>query len=137
MRLGASTCAVVVATLLALGVALAQDESAQKVVGTWKGKVELLDEPERTLVIKSVTQQAGVWIAKVEYGPTGQKLDAFEGRVEKHRGATTLTFSISTSRKVELSLVSQTELRGQLKVSDGAGSWVGRKMRLLKTGDKS
>ena len=125
-----------VAAVLALGGAHAQDESVQKVVGTWKGKVELLDEPERTLVVKSVTRAGGIWVASIEYGPTGQKLGAFEGRVEKQRGATTLTFSISTTRKVELSLVSDAELRGLLKVSDGEGSWVGRKMMLRKTSDK-
>jgi hypothetical protein len=136
MRLGACAGAIVVAILLALPVAHAQNESVQKVLGTWKGRIELLDEPERTLVIKSVTRAGDIWIASVEYGLTGQKLDAFEGRVQNQRGATTLTFPISTTRKVELSLVSDTELRGLLKVSDGQGSWVGRKMALTKTGDK-
>ncbi len=135
MRVGPYTGAIAVVTLLVLGVAYAQDEAVQKVVGTWKGKVELLDETERTLVIKSVTRAGGIWIASVEYGPTGQKLGAFEGRVEKQRGATTLSFPISTTRKVELSLVSDTELRGLLKVS-AEGSWVGRKMLLQKTSDK-
>ena len=134
MRLGAYTGALAVA-LLALGVAHAQDESVQKIVGTWNGKIERLDEPERTLVVKSVTRAGSIWIASVEYGPTGQKLDAFEGRVEQQRGAPTLTFAISTTRKIELSLVSQTELRGQLKIS-AEGSWVGRKMLLTKAGDK-
>jgi hypothetical protein len=136
MRFGACAAAIAVAIVSVLGTAHAQDDSVQKVLGTWKGKVELLDEPERTLVIKSVTRADDIWIASVEYGPTGQKLGAFEGRFEKHRSATTLTFYISTTRKVELSIVSDTELRGALKVSDGAGSWVGRKMVLQKTGDK-
>ena len=136
MRCVALACAIALAILAAVGVAHAQDASFQKVVGTWRGRIEMVDEPERTLVIKSVAREGGIWIAHVEYGPTGQKLGAFEGRVEKQRGATTLTFSISTTRKLELSLVSDTELRGQLKVSDGAGSWVGRKMSLQKTGDK-
>ena len=135
MRRGAYASALAVA-LLALGVAHAQDESVQKMVGTWKGKIELLDEPERTLIVKSVTRAGGIWIATVEYGPTGQKLDAFEGRVEQARGAPTLTFYISTTRKVELALVSQTELRGQLKIN-AEGSWVGRKMLLTKSGAKS
>jgi len=135
VRLGAYASALAVA-LLALGVAHAQDESVQKIVGTWKGKIELLDEPERTLIVKSVTRAGGIWVASVEYGPTGRKLDAFEGRVEQARGAPTLTFYISTTRKVELALVSQTELRGQLKIN-AEGSWVGRKMLLTKSGAKS
>ena len=135
MRFGAYTCAIAVATLLALGVAHGQDEAVQKMVGTWKGRVELLDEPERTLVIKSVTRAGDIWIASIEYGPPGKKLSASEARVEKRRDATTLTFWISTTRKVDLSLVSETELRGLLKVS-AEGSWVGRKMVLQKTSDK-
>ena len=72
MRFGAYTCVIAVATLLALSVAHAQDEAVQKMVGTWKGKVELLDEPERTLVIKSVTRAGDIWIASIEYGPPGR-----------------------------------------------------------------
>jgi hypothetical protein len=124
------------ATLLTLGVAHAQDEALQKMIGIWKGTIERFDESERMLVIKSVTRAADIWIASVEYGPTGQKLDAFSARVEKRRGATNLSFQTSTTRKVELSLVSDTELRGSLKVSDREGSWVVRKMVLRKTGDK-
>src|SRR5262249_334191 len=135
MRLGAHAAAVAVATFLALGVAHAQSDSVQKVLGTWKAKIEMLHDADRTLVIKTVTRAGDVWIASVEYGPTGQKLGAFEGRVQQQRGATTLTFPISTTRKVELSLVSDTELRGQLKIS-AEGSWVGRKMALTKTSDK-
>ena len=135
MRLRAYAGALAVATLLGLGVAHAQDESVQKVVGTWKGKIELLDEPERTLVVKSVTRAGSIWIANVEFGPTGQKLDAFEGRIEQLHGAPNLTFYLSTTRKVELALVSQNELRGLLKIN-AEGSWAGRKMRLTKTGDK-
>ena len=134
MRRGAYAGALAVA-LLTLGVANAQDEAVQKMVGTWKGKIERLDEPERTLTVKSVTRAGDIWIASVEYGPTGQKLDAFEGRVEQARGAPTLTFYVSTTRKVELALVSQTELRGQLKIN-AEGSWVGRKMLLTKAGDR-
>ena len=136
MRLGAYAGAMAVAAVLALGGAHAQNESVQKVVGTWKGKVELLDEPERTLVVTSVTRAGSIWVASIEYGPTGQKLDAFEGRVEQLHGAPNLTFYLSTTRKVELALVSQTELRGQLKIN-AEGSWVGRKMLLTKSGATS
>lgn len=135
MRLGAYARAIAVTALLALGVAHAQDESIQKMVGTWQGKVDLHDEPERTLVIKSVTRQGDAWIASTEFGATGEKLSSLEARIEKRRETMTLTFSISATRKVELSLISERELRGLLKIS-AEGSWVGRKMRLQKTGDK-
>jgi hypothetical protein len=47
-----------------------------------------------------------------------------------------LTLAMSTTSKVELRVVSEHELRGVLKISDGSGSWVGRKMLLQKTSDK-
>jgi hypothetical protein len=127
--------AVAVATLLAFGVAHAQNEAFQKIVGTWTGKLDVHDEPERTLVIKSVTREGEIWIASIEYGPTGKTLSPLSARVDRQRGATTVTFPLSTTRKVELSLVSERELRGLLKIS-AEGGWVGRKMVLQKTGDK-
>jgi hypothetical protein len=99
-----------------------------------KGKLEVHDEPGRTLVINSATREGQIWIASIEYGPTGKTL-SISARVERQRGATTLTFPISTTSTVDLSLVSETELRGLLKISDSSGSWVGPKMRLQKTGD--
>ena len=137
MTLRAQALAIAASILLALGVAHAQDESPQKMVGTWLGKVDVHDEPERTLVIKSITREGDIWIAGIEYGPTGKKLSFLAARVEKQRGATTLTFPVSATSKVELSLISERELRGLLKIStEGEGSWVGRRMRLQKTSDK-
>ena len=128
--------AIGVAVLLMLGVAHAQDPAIQKLVGTWEGKVDVRDEPERTLVIKSVAQERGQWIANIDYGTTGRTMNELQARIEQQRGTPTLTFASSTTNKVELQLVSDRELRGLLKVSDGAGSWVARKMALKKTGDK-
>ena len=122
-------------TVLAVSSAHAQDAAFEKLVGTWKGKVDLTDEPERTLVVKSVSREGDVWIATVEFGPTGKPLSLLPARVEKHGGGTMLSFPISATRKVELSLVSERELRGSLKVS-AEGSWVVRKMVLTKTSDK-
>jgi len=128
--------AVGVVALLMLGVAQAQDQAVQKLVGTWEGKVDVRDEPGRTLVIKSVAQERGQWIANIDYGTTGRTMNELQARIEQQRGAPTLTFASSPTNKVELQLISDRELRGILKVSDGAGSWVARKMALKKTSDK-
>jgi hypothetical protein len=136
MSLRARAVAIGVSVLLMLGVAHAQDEGFQKMIGTWQGKVDVRDEPERTLVIKSVAREGDIWIASIDYGPTGKRLSALQARVDRQRGTPTLAFPTSTTSKVELQLVSERELRGLFKVSDGTGSWVGRKMLLQKTGDK-
>jgi hypothetical protein len=136
MGLGSRAVAIGVSVLLMLGVAQAQDEAFQKMIGTWQGTVDVREDPERTLVIKSVVREGDVWIASIDYGPTGKRLSALQARVDRQRGTTSLAFPTSTTSKVELQLVSERELRGLFKVSDGAGSWVGRKMLLQKTGDK-
>ena len=124
-----------ISVALALGVAYAQEPSVQKMIGTWKGKLDVHDDPDQTLVIKSIVQEGGIWIANIEYGPTGKTLSAMPARVEKQGGATTLSFPLSATRKMELSLISERELRGLLKISVD-GSWVGRKLILQKTPDK-
>jgi hypothetical protein len=94
------------------------------------------EEPDRTLVIKSIVREGDVWISNVEFGPTQKSLKTLPARIERQRGTPTLTFPVSATTKVELQLVSERELRGMLKVSDGSGSWVSRKLSLTKTSDK-
>jgi hypothetical protein len=128
--------ALAVSTLLLLGVAYAQDDPFPRMVGTWQGKLEVRDDPDKTLVIRSVVRERDVWVANVEYGSTGKSLQTLPARMERQRGTPTLTFPTSATSKVELELVSERELRGLLKVSDGSGSWVARKLSLKKTSDK-
>jgi hypothetical protein len=136
MSLHVRALAIAASILLVLGVADAQDEGIQKMVGRWQGKADLREEPERTLVIKSVHQERGVWVASIDYGPTGKSASALEARIERERGTPTMTFAMSTTSKAELQLISERELRGVLKFADGTGSWVTRKLSLQKTGDK-
>src|SRR5262245_2045484 len=136
MSLGVRALVIAASVALMLGVAGAQDESVQKMVGSWQGKLDVREEPERTLLIKTVNLERGVWIANIDYGPTGKSLSSLQARIDGQHGAPTMTFATSTTSKIELQLVSERELRGVLKVADGTGSWVTRKMLLLKTGDK-
>ena len=122
MSLRARAIAIGVSALLMLGVAHAQDEAIQKMVGSWQGKVGVREEPERTLVIRSVAREGDQWIASIDYGTTGKSLSSLQARIERQRGTPTLTFAMSTTSKVELQLVSERELRGMLKISDGSGS---------------
>jgi hypothetical protein len=135
MSFGARALAIGVAVLLMLGSAHAQDETIQKMVGLWQGKVGCA-RPERTLVIKSVALERGQWIATIDYGPTGKSLSSLQARIERQLDTPTMTFAMSTTSKVELQLYSERELRGLLKISDGTGSWVIRKMTLRKAGEK-
>ena len=136
MRLVRLATAIGALALLAFGVAHAQDAAVQKLVGRWEGKVDVHDDPQRTLIVKSLSLQRNQWIANIDYGQTGTSLSALEARIERQGEKTIVSFAISATRKVELQLISERELRGLLKVSDREGSWVGRKMSLQKIGDK-
>ncbi|MGH7304315.1 MAG: hypothetical protein ACRELZ_13555 [Candidatus Rokuibacteriota bacterium] len=122
--------------LVAFAVAQAQDATVQKLVGRWEGKVDVRDEPGRTLIIRSVILERDQWMANIEYGQPGASLSVLEARIERQGAKTIVSFGLSTTRKVELQLISERELRGLLKISDNDGSWVGRKMSLQKTSDK-
>jgi hypothetical protein len=91
MSFGARALAIGVAVLLMLGSAHAQDETIQKMVGLWQGKVDVHDEPERTLVIKSVALERGQWIATIDYGPTGKSLSSLQARIERQLDTPTMT----------------------------------------------
>ena len=136
MSLRGRALVIAASVVLMLGVAGAQDESVQKMVGSWQGKVDVREEPECTLLVKTVNLERGVWIADIDYGQTGKRLSSLQARIERQHGAPTMTFAMSTTSKVELQLVSERELRGVLKVADGTGSWVTRKMSLQKTSEK-
>lgn len=118
--------------LLVLGSAHAQDASLRALVGTWQGQVDVRQDPERTLVVKSITRQGDHWVATIHYGTAGKGLSDLQARIEIVRGTPTLTFTISADNKAELRLFSERELRGSLKFRAEESSWVSRTMRLEK-----
>jgi len=134
--MSARTLLVAIVLALALGIAHAQDDPLRALVGTWQGQVDVRRDPERTLVIKSVSRRDGQWVADIHYGTTGKGLSHLQAQIEMSGGAPTLFFTTSADIKAELKLFSERELRGFLKIRAEAGSWVGRKMRLEKTSDK-
>jgi len=136
MSLGVRAVVLGISALLALGVAHAQDEAVQKLVGRWEGKVDVRERPEHTLIVRSLRLVGSQWLAEIDYGPNGTDLSHIEARIERQGEKTNVSFAISSTRKVDLQLLSERELRGVLKISDGSGSWVTRRMILHKTSDK-
>ena len=64
------------AALLHVGAAAAQVDLAKVLVGRWEGEQEYItnraDDPKRTLVIESVNQVDGKWVADGRFGtPAG------------------------------------------------------------------
>jgi hypothetical protein len=131
---GVLTTAGALALALGVVVAVAQAEPLRGLVGTWQGQVDVRREPERTLVVESVTRRGDRWVANIQYGTTGQALARLEAQVEMSGPTPTLMFATSADNKTELKLVSERELFGFLKIRAEGQSWVSRKMRLEKTG---
>ena len=75
MRTGAARWLAVVMVLSVVGVSRAQVDPAKVLVGTWEGEQEYLvisaDNPRRILVIESVNQVDGKWVANGRYGTPG------------------------------------------------------------------
>ncbi|HUP38365.1 MAG TPA: hypothetical protein VNC82_23290 [Candidatus Limnocylindria bacterium] len=62
---------VVAGLMLATGVAAAQADLAKALVGTWKGELQTLTkqgDPVLTLIISSVKQEGGKWVADARLG---------------------------------------------------------------------
>lgn len=118
--------------LLTLGTAHAQDDSRRALIGTWQGQVSVRKDPERTLVVKSITRQGDHWVSNIHYGTTGKGLSHLQARIEVSGGTPALTFMTSADNKAELRLLSERELLRSLKIRADASSWVSRRMRLEK-----
>ena len=76
MRTGAARWLAVVMVLSVVGVSRAQVDLAKALVGRWDGEQEYLvisaENPRRILVIGSVNQVDGKWVANGRYGtPAG------------------------------------------------------------------
>ena len=76
MRTGAARCLAVVMVLSLAGVSHSQVDPAKALVGRWDGEQEYLvisaENPRRILVIESVNQVDGRWVANGRYGtPAG------------------------------------------------------------------
>jgi hypothetical protein len=120
---------------VALDIAHAQQEPLRALIGTWQGRADVRQDPERTLVIKSVVQKGTQWVADIHYGTTGKGLSHLRGRVEVAAGTTILTFTTAADNVAELKLVAGRQLLGTLRVRSSAIDRVDRELRLEKVSD--
>ena len=102
---------------ISLGVASgwAQGDLSKSLVGTWEGQLELASgvtgDPNRTLIIESVTQKDGNWVGAGRFGITGKGLGKVDIEVDDSGSRPFIRIVIPTST-IRLSLVGPKELTG-------------------------
>jgi hypothetical protein len=118
--------------------AWAQGDLAKSLVGKWEGELQLAGgatgDPNRTLIIESVTQKDGTWVAAGRFGITGQGLGKVEIEVTDSSGRPFIRFVTGASSTVRLSLTGARELTGATTFSGASNTGRGndRALRLEK-----
>jgi hypothetical protein len=128
---------------LSLGMtsAWAQDDLAKSLVGKWEGSVEFagsagsaaMGDPNRTLIIESVTQKDGKPVATGRYGITGKGLGKVEIELGDSAGKPFLRFVTGGPSTVRLTLTGPKDLTGTTTfVGTSSGRGGDRVMKLEK-----
>jgi hypothetical protein len=137
-KLSALLFVAVVGTALAMSPGWAQVDLAKSLVGKWEGELQLAGgvtgDPNRTLVIESVTQKDGNWVATGRFGITGQGLGKVEIEVTDSGGRPFIRFVTAASTTVRLSLTGPKELTGATTLPGASNTGRGndRALRLQK-----
>lgn len=108
----------VVGTSLGISSAWAQADLAKALVGKWEGAITWVGsaggattDPNRTLIIESVTQKDGKWAGTGRFGITGKGLGKVDIEVDDSGSRPFIRIVIPTST-IRLSLVGPKELTG-------------------------
>ena len=108
----------VLGTSLAMSSGWAQVDLAKALVGKWEGEITwagsaggATGDPNRTLIIESVTQKDGKWVGTGRFGITGKGLGKVDIEVDDSGSRPFIRIVIPTST-VRLSLVGPKELTG-------------------------
>lgn len=136
MRVRAVLWLAVVMVLSLVGVSQAQIDLAKALVGRWEGEQEYqlisADNPKRILVIESVSQVDGKWVANGRYGtPAG--LVRVKIGVETGGERVDLSWTGPTGNQFQLNLLRDKHLVGKITLTMEQGkSGTGSRDRTLK-----
>ena len=134
---------VLVAAMLGISLGMpsgwAQGDLAKALVGKWEGEVQwargagsATGDPNRTLIIESVEQKDGKWVATGRYGVTGKGLGKVEIEVEESGGRPVIRFVTAGPSTVRLSLVGAKDLTGTMTITGASRQGNERQMKLEK-----
>jgi hypothetical protein len=122
--------------LCGAGASLAQVDVAKALVGRWEGEQQYLvnqkDDPRRTLVISSVEQMDGKWIADARFGTPAQQ-GRFKIPVEVNGNEVRLLWKGASGADYDLRLMQSKYLVGKVTLTTGQhNSTYGSRDRGLK-----
>lgn len=127
----------VVAGLLAgTGVAAAQADLAKALVGTWKGELQQRTQkdadPTLVLIIKSVKEEGGKWIADARVGATEDKTAKVNLDIDTSGSKPSLRWTGGKGAAYDLSLLDDKNLVGTAVLTTGAGGGSRDRSRSVK-----
>jgi len=126
----------VVAGLLAgTGVAAAQADLS-KLVGTWKGEIQQRmgkdADPTVVLIIKSVKQENGKWVADARVGATEDKTAKVNLEIDPSGSKPSVRWTGGKGATYDLSLLDDKNLVGTTVLTTGAGGATRDRSRSVK-----
>jgi hypothetical protein len=118
--------------LLLITSSWAQVDPAKVLVGTWEGELALQGRGNRgrTLIIDSVTQNDGKWVAQGRYGITGQGLGRVPIEVDVSGDRVWIRFKSGANSDIRLNLLQEKYLVGTLTIAGTSQGSNDRSMKL-------
>jgi hypothetical protein len=122
--------------MVGAGVAAAQVDLAKALVGTWKGELQQRSQkdadPTLVLIIKSVKQEDGKWIADARVGATEDKTATAKIDIDTSGAKPSLRWTGGKGTAYDLSLLDDKNLVGTALLTTGAGGGSRDRSRSVK-----
>jgi hypothetical protein len=112
--------------MLGAGVAAAQVDVAKVLVGTWKGELQQRTQkgadPTVVLIIKSLKQEDGKWVASARVGATEEKTGPVQLEIDTTGAKPSVRWTGGSGASYNLSLLDDKNLVGTATLTTGQGS---------------
>ena len=138
-KLLTSLAVTVLGIFLAASLGSAQGDRAKGLLGKWEGEIQWAGgagsgapDPNRTLIVESVEQKEGKWVATGKYGITGKGLGKVEIEVDDSGARTWIRFTTPANTTVRLSLSGTKHLTGTTTLPGASQRGSDRPMNLEK-----
>jgi hypothetical protein len=122
--------------LFIAGVSEAQTDPVKALVGKWQGEAQNVGRgnPDRTLIIETVSEKDGKWLAEGRFGITGQRFGPVQIQVEMGGQWLAIRFVTGANSTVRLNMVDDKSMVGTLTFvgASNSGQSNDRAMRLQR-----
>jgi hypothetical protein len=124
---------VMVGLMVGAGVAAAQVDVAKVLVGTWKGELQQRTQkdadPTLVLIISSVKQEAGKWVAGARVGATEEKTRSVNLEIDTTGAKPSVRWTAGSGTIYNLTLLDDKNLVGTGTLTTGKGGGRGDRDR--------